>query len=58
MLFDSKDCSVFISGEVAPHQHIEVKADSEETIKGLSKGIYIMRLQNAEITDTRRVTIQ
>lgn len=52
------DCSAFISGIEAPQERIEVKAGGEKTIDSLSKGIYVVRLQNAEITDARRVIIE
>ena len=54
----NNDCSAFISGTGAPRERIEVKAGGEETVEGLDKGIYIIRLQNAEVTDVRRVTIK
>ncbi|WP_294080269.1 hypothetical protein [Proteiniphilum sp. UBA5384] len=52
------DCSAFISGREAPRERIEVRAGGERTIEGLPKGTYVVRLQNAEVTDARKVTIQ
>ena len=54
----NNDCSAFISGKGAPRGRIEMKAGGKEAIEGLSAGIYIIRLQNAVITDVRRVTIK
>jgi hypothetical protein len=51
-------CSVFIADEKGkPVQHLEVKANGEETVKGIADGTYVVRLQNAVVDDMRQVTV-
>ena len=53
------DCSVFVSDmNGVSRGSIEVRAGSEGTIGSLPGGTYIVRLQNAEITDARRINIK
>jgi hypothetical protein len=53
-----RSCSASLSDEKGRFiQRREVKAGGEESLEGLAKGTYIVRLQNAVVNDTRKVTI-
>lgn len=55
----ARSCSVFISDEKGGIiRRSEVKAKGEYSVDGLAAGTYIVRLQNAIVDDTRKVTVQ
>lgn len=55
----SNDCSVFISNTAGRIlQKLEVKARGEAVTENLSRGTYIVRLQNAVINDARKIIVR
>lgn len=55
----SNDCSVSISNTAGRIlQKLEVKARSEAVAENLSRGTYIVRLQNAVINDARKIIVR
>ena len=53
------DCTVFISNTAGILlQKLEVSAGSERVVENISRGIYIVRLQNAVVNDARRIVVR
>lgn len=55
----NNDCTVFISntaGKVL--QKLEVKTKAETVVENISRGNYVVRLQNAVVNDARKVVIE
>ncbi len=53
-----RSCSASLSDEKGRFiQRREVKAGGEESLEGLAKGTYIVRLQNAVVNDTRKIKV-
>lgn len=55
----SSSCTVFVSdtgGKLL--QQLEVRAGSEQMVENITRGIYIVRLQNAIVNDVRKVLVE
>lgn len=54
-----KTCMAFVYNSKGDFlQQIEVKANSKQVMKDFAKGAYMVRLQNSEVNDVRRVTVE
>ena len=55
----SKACMAFVYNSKGDFlQQVEVKANSKQVMKDFAKGAYMVRLQNSEVNDVRRVIIE
>jgi hypothetical protein len=55
----SRDCTAFVSDTGGKHlQQLEVRAGKEQVVENITRGIYIVRLQNAVVNDVRRVVVE
>jgi len=55
----SRDCTAFVSDTGGKHlQQLEVRAGEEQVMENITRGIYIVRLQNAVVNDVRRVVVE
>ena len=55
----SRDCTAFVSDTGGKHlQQLEVRAGDEQVVENITRGIYIVRLQNAVVNDVRRVVVE
>ena len=55
----SKSCSAFVyDAKGAILQQVEVKAKNKAVMSSFVKGTYMVRLQNSEVNDVRRVTLK
>ncbi len=55
----NNSCTAFISNhQGALVQRVEVEANNEKEIIGVTAGTYVVRLQNAEVNDARRITVE
>lgn len=53
------DCSVFISNTAGRLLlRLEVRAGNEQVVENISNGTYVVRLQNAVVSDARKITVE